>query len=61
MNCQRCKKLLDNNSENKTCDICIQYIGERLMCQRCGKLYTRTNRTRHYRAFKCRMSIFIEL
>ena len=61
MNCQRCRKLLDSNPDNKTCDACIAYIDQRLVCQRCGKLYTRTNRTRHYRAFTCRMSIFIEL
>ena len=61
MNCQRCNKLLDSNSGNKAGDICIAYIGQRLVCQRCGKVYTRTHRTRHYRAFKCRMSIFIEL
>ena len=60
MNCQRCSKQL-NNSDNKTCDTCINYISQRLVCQRCGKLCTRTNRTRHYRAFKRRMSIFIEL
>ena len=61
MNCQRCNKLLESNSGNKACDICIAYIGQRLVCERCDKLYTRTNRTRHYRAFKCRMSTFIEL
>ena len=47
MNCQRCNKLLDSNSGNKACDICIAYIGQRLVCERCGKLYTRTNRTRY--------------
>ena len=61
MNCQRCRKLLDSTPDNKTCDVCIAYIAQRLVCQRCGKLYTRTNRTRHYRAFKCIMSIFIEM
>ena len=61
MNCQRCNKLLDSNSRNKACDICIAYIGQRLVCERCGKLCTRTNRTRHYRALKCRMSVCIEL
>ena len=61
MNCQRCKELLDSNSGNKACDICIAYVGQRLVCERLGNIYTRTNRTRHDRAFKCRMSMFIEL
>ena len=60
MNCQRCRKQL-NNYVNKICDICIQYIGEKLVCQRCGGVYTRTNRTRHYMSYSCRICIFKEL
>ena len=35
MNCQRCRKLLDSNPDNKTCDISIAYIDRRLVCKRC--------------------------
>ena len=52
---------VQDNTENKTCDDCMNYIGEILVCQRCDRLYTRTNRTRHYRSFRCRISIFHEI
>jgi len=51
--------LLDKDYDNKTCEKCIEYIGDKLVCQRCGMIYTRTNRERHYRSYKCRMCIFI--
>ena len=57
--CIRCKKLLDKNYDNKTCEKCIEYIGDKLVCQRCGMIHTRTNRERHYRSYKCRVCIFI--
>ena len=50
-----------NDNGLKTCDNCMSYIGEKLRCQRCDRLYTRTNRTRHYRAFRCRINIFHEI
>ena len=24
-----------NNTDNKTCDACIEYIGEKLVCEKC--------------------------
>ena len=53
-------KILEDDTDNKTCESCIQYIGGVLKCQRCNCNYTRTNRTRHYRSYKCRVSIFLE-
>ena len=58
--CIRCKNTL-KDTENKPCEACIQYIGEVLTCERCGCNYTRTNRYRHYRSYKCRLTIFIEI
>ena len=59
--CFRCKNSLKEDTDNKTCEACIQYIGQLLTCERCGFNYTRTNRNRHYRSFECRVSIFIEI
>ena len=59
--CFRCKKILEDDTDNKICEACIKYIGEVLTCERCGFNYTRTNRTRHYRSYKCRVCIFIEI
>ena len=59
--CIRCKKLLDKDYDNKTCEKCIEYINEELICERCGCSYQRTKRNRHYRSYKCRMCIFIEI
>ena len=59
--CIRCKNKLKEDTDNKTCEACIQYIGQLLTCERCGLNYTRTNRSRHYRSYKCRVSIFIEI
>ena len=50
-----------NDNGLKTCDNCMSYIGDKMRCQRCDRLSTRTNRTRHYRSFRCRISIFIEI
>ena len=55
--CFRCKKLLEN-TDKKTCDMCIAYVDEQNICQICGKSYSRTNRNRHYRSFKCRVSVY---
>ena len=60
MICTRCKKLLEN-TDIKTCENCIAYVDEQMACQRCGKSYSRTNRSRHYRSYKCRVSIYYEL
>ena len=54
----RCKKLL-SNTDTKTCEICIAYLDEQLVCQRCNRICTRINRERHYRSYSCRVSIFI--
>ena len=59
MNCIRCKQLLFIECD-KTCDKCVAYIGCQLVCERCNRSYTRTNRNRHYRSYKCRVTIFIE-
>ena len=58
--CFRCKTTL-KDTDNKTCEACIQYVGEVLTCERCGFNYTRTDRNRHYRSYKCRVSIFIDI
>ena len=58
--CIRCKHIL-TYTENKTCEACIQYIGQLLTCERCGFNYTRTHIHIHYRSYKCRVSIFIEI
>ena len=39
---------------------CIYYIGFQLVCPNCGRFYTRTNRERHYRSYRCRVTMFIE-
>ena len=44
--CIRCKNTLIEDTNNKTCEACIQYIGQLLTCERCGFNYTRTNRYR---------------
>ena len=59
--CIRCKKIFEYDIDNKTCESCIPYIGEVLKCQRCNCNYTRTNRERHYRSYKCRLTIYIEI
>ena len=59
--CIRCKKIFEDDTYNKTCEACIQYIGQLLTCERCGCDYTRTNRNRHYRSYKRRVCIFIEI
>ena len=46
---------------NKTCDKCIYYVGYQLVCERCNRSYTRTNRTRHYLSYTYRVIIFIEM
>ena len=61
MICVRCKKLLDVECYKKTCDGCIYYIGVQLVCPNCGTYYSRTNRERHYRSYRCRVTMFIEL
>ena len=61
MICTRCKELLCIECDTKTCEICITYIEQSLVCERCNRSYTRTNRERHYRSYKCRVSMFIEL
>ena len=60
MGCIRCKKLL-GNIDKKTCETCIAYVGQSLVCERCNRLYTRTNRGRHYRSHRCRVTIYYEL
>ena len=45
------------NTTCKTCEACIEYIGCQLICQRCGRLYSRTNESRHYKSYKCRLSM----
>ena len=57
--CVRCNNILQYTC-NKTCDKCIAYIGHHLVCERCNRSYTRTNRNRHYRSYKCRVTIVIE-
>ena len=57
--CVRCKHMLAT-CNNKTCDKCVYYIGYQLVCERCQLRYSRTDRTRHYRSYKCRTSMFIE-
>ena len=53
--CIRCKKLIEN-TDKKTCDICIAYVDQKMICGFCGDIYTRTNRTRHKSSFKCQSS-----
>ena len=57
--CFRCKTTL-KDTDNKTCEACIQYIGQLLTSERCNCNYTRTTRNRRYRSYKCRVCIFIE-
>ena len=35
--------MLDIECYKKTCDECICYIGEKMVCCFCGDIYTRTN------------------
>ena len=49
----KCKHVFDN-TDNKTCDICINHIGSKLICEWCIGEYTRTNRTMHMKSFKCK-------
>ena len=39
--CIRCKKLLEETSNTKTCETCIYYIGEQMVCERCNFKCTR--------------------
>ena len=43
-----------DNTDDKTCDFCVNYIGSKLICEWCNGEYTRTNRTRHMMSFKCK-------
>ena len=52
MNCIRCKKLL-SYTDNKTCDACINYIGEKMSCSFCGYTFSRTDKSRHRMSFRC--------
>ena len=45
--CIRCKTTLKDDTYNKTCEACIQYIGQLLTCERCNCNYTRTHRNIH--------------
>ena len=58
--CIMCKTILQY-TDNKTCDKCIYHIGYHLICSKCGRTYSRTNRERQYRSYKCRVCMFIEL
>ena len=60
MICIRCKKLL-KTTDKKTCENCIAYVDQSLVCERCNRLYTRTNRERHYRSYRCRVTNYYEL
>ena len=60
MFCTRCKKLI-GNTDTKTCGNCIAYIDKSLVCEKCNSTYTRTNRERHYRSYRCRVIIYYEL
>ena len=57
--CITCKKLLDIECDTKACETCITHIGYQLVCTSCGKYYSRTNRERHYRSYRCRVTLFI--
>ena len=50
--CIRCKTEFDN-TDNNTCDMCIAYIGQTMVCTFCGDTFTRTNKSRHMRSFRC--------
>ena len=50
--CIRCKSIL-KDTDNKTCEICIAYIGQCFVCSNCSIVYTRTNGDRHMRSFRC--------
>ena len=60
MVCIRCKKLLEN-TDKKTCEMCIAYVDQSLVCERCNRLYTHTNCERHYRSYRCRVTSYYEL
>ena len=47
MNCIRCKQKFDNYNTTKTCDTCIAYVAEKMVCEWCNYIYTRTNIMRH--------------
>ena len=47
------------NTDKKTCDIYIAYVDEQMICQRCGKSYSRANRSRHYKSYKCKSSLLL--
>ena len=49
------------NTDSKTCDKCIHYSGEQMICERCNSRYYRTNRERHYRSYKCWINMCIEM
>ena len=59
--CICCNKLLDIECDTKTCETCIKYIDENMICERCNRIHTRTNKSRHYRSYKCRVSVYYEL
>ena len=52
---------MPSNTDKKTCDECMCYIAVQLVCPNCGKYYYRINRERHYRSYRCRVTMFIEL
>ena len=53
MICIRCKNTLDIEYDTKTCETCIKYIDESLVCGFGGDSFTRTNKSRHQSPFKC--------
>ena len=50
--CVRCNNILQDTC-NKTCATCIAYIGENMIWCFCGDSFTRTNKSRHQRSFRC--------
>ena len=57
MICIRCKQMLYIECDTKTCKTCLKYIDSSLVCERCNRTYTRTDRERHYICHECRVSI----
>ena len=53
--------MLDIECYKKTCDECIFYVDYQLVCPNRGISYSRTNRERHYRSYRCRVTMCIEL
>ena len=58
--CIRCTTILQY-TDNTTCGACIEYIGYQIICNRCGRFCSITNRERHYRSYECRVSICMEI